>query len=95
MTYHRLLLTSGRAYTKDPNAGNALDSPAETVVKYSSNEVVFIVSCMWILVSGAFGSGKESSIGAIVESAESCIVSAMTFLYMIVKMNNSATMSLE
>ena len=61
-------LTSGRAYTNEPKGGAVETSPFNAVVRNSRMEVAWIVMRRWILVSGAFGRGKESSMGRADES---------------------------
>lgn len=60
-----MYFTSGRAYTNEPSGALVEISPFKAVVKKMRRDVVRMVSWMCILVSGAFGMGKDSSIGFV------------------------------
>jgi hypothetical protein len=51
------------AYTKEPSGAEDADSGV-AVVRKSSRLGPLLVSWRWMLVCGALGSGKETSIGA-------------------------------
>jgi hypothetical protein len=51
------------AYTNDPNADDDADSGVD-VVRNNSKFGPLSVSCIWMLVCGARGSGKATSMGA-------------------------------
>jgi hypothetical protein len=57
------VLTFGIAYTKEPNGAEDVDSEV-AVVRKSSRFGPLSVSWRWMFVYGAFGSGKDTSIGA-------------------------------